>query len=182
MKTIEKTNTLSQPSNKMLSHSGQFYLQQLTQACWNTASSTLWPSVILSNFEIQKAKAIIFNDIARAIDPYKEAVMFCQRVLLTKEYIGLRAGRFIPLPSAWLNHDNEKGYAGTKKWYDKLIETRISMPLYKIIYKAFAEAVLEMAEEPSHANFRYWKNYFLEKKTPMLHQLFISTIAHSQYQ
>ncbi|HEY6914609.1 MAG TPA: hypothetical protein VI413_08035, partial [Paludibacter sp.] len=92
------------------------------------------------------------------------------------------SNRFAPLPSLWFNPENEKGFAGTKQWYRKVYEARQSLPNYKIELKALAEAVLEVSTEPTQNNFHYWKNYFIERKTPGLLSLFLITVANQQFQ
>ena len=156
-------------------------LHSLIHACWSVAYTSLWNTCTFSTSEKEYAMQAIKKLLVTAKDVYKEAIRFCERVLLAKEYINCQAGRFIPLPTVWFNSNNDKGYAGTKKWHDHLLSVRASLPLHKIEYKAFAEAALEMMEDARPEIFAYWKSYFTEKRTPVLLQLFMATVANSQF-
>jgi cyclophilin family peptidyl-prolyl cis-trans isomerase len=43
---------------------------------------------------------------------------FCERIKLAKKYVDRYFHRYIPHPVIWFNKRNEKGFAGTKSWYD----------------------------------------------------------------
>ena len=73
------------------------------------------------------------------------------------------------------------GFAGTKRWFDKLLLQRASVPGYKIQLKVFAEAVLEINETPSGRNFHYWRGYFIERGCQGLLNLMLSTVANCVY-
>jgi hypothetical protein len=157
-------------------------LEQLVNTAWNFACTALWNDFAFSNKEAESAKRQIRLFFEPSGNLKKAYTVFCQRVLLAHQYLSNASNRFIPLPSVWLNPENEKGFAGTQQWYQKVYDARQSLPNYKIELKALAEAVFEVSIEPTQNNFHYWKNYFIERKTPGLLSLFLNTIANQQFQ
>lgn len=157
-------------------------LEYFVRIAWNFAHTALWNDFAFSNKEVETAKQQIEILFARCNDLKKAYTIFCQRVLLARHYLCKNANRFVPLPSAWLNPENENGFAGTRQWYQKISDARQSLPNYKIELKALAEAVFEVSIEPTQNNFHYWKNYFIERKTPGLLSLFLNTVANQQFQ
>jgi hypothetical protein len=156
-------------------------LVPLVNTAWNFAYSSLWNCTQFSQKEIETAKEKIFEFFILSKNPAKVFSIFCQRVLLARYYLSKHAGRSVPLPSVWLDRNNEYGFAGTKAWYDEIRSIRESLPNYKNDLKAMAEAVLEFSEEPTIQNYRYWRTYFIDKQTPGLLNLFQITAAQQLY-
>ncbi|TCZ74057.1 hypothetical protein [Flaviaesturariibacter aridisoli] len=127
---------------------------------------------------MELAKASIYDYLTLARDPRRAFLSFCQRVLLARHYVLSGEGRYIPLPSVWLDKKNELGFAGTKNWFREIRAIRASLPNYKAEIKALAEAVLEFSEEPTFQNYQYWRSYFIDKQTPGLLSLFQVTAIH----
>lgn len=148
------------------------------QAAWNLAYASFWDQLDFSILELESAREFISAFISNSTNPYENYLEFCQRVLMAFGYIKTGNGKYIPLPSIWFNNTNDKGFKGTLKWMDDLNCKRRSVPLYRIELKAMAEAVLEMVEEPTVANFRYWKTYLLERKQEWLYSLLISVVMN----
>lgn len=154
-------------------------VEHLVDAAWNFAYSSLWNSTQFSPKEIQRTKEKIEEFFILAKNPHKAFLSFCQRVLLARQYVTNAKGRYLPLPSVWFDRNNEWGFVGTAKWFYEIRRTRDSLPSYKEELKALAEAVLEYSETPTAQNFTYWRNYFIEKGTPGLLNLFqVSAINH----
>jgi hypothetical protein len=143
-------------------------LAELVNTAWTFAYSSLWNCSLFSTKEIDAAKENIAVYLKLSNTPRTALLSFCQRVLLARYYLNNGTSRYIPLPSVWLDRSNEKGFAGTRQWYNEIKAVRESLPHYKAEIKALAEAVLEFSEEPTRQNFYYWKNYFIEKQTPGL--------------
>jgi len=162
-------------------HKDALQAECFAATAWNFAATTLWNDLVLSEKETEEAKLLIRDYLLRSDDLRRSYLAFCQRVLLAHQYLKSASNRFVPLPSTWLHPENAKGFAGTKQWYEKVIEVRRSVPRYKIELKALAEAVWELAQEPTPNNFQYWRNYFIERKTPGLLPLFLNTIANQQF-
>lgn len=152
----------------------------LVNNAWLCAYSSLWRNKIFSEKEITKAKELVRSYVTTAGDPRFSYLLFCQRVLLARQYLATHENSFVPLPSQWLSYENNNGFRGTKSWMEKVLTIRTSLPDYKIELKAFAEAVLEMSLEPTLSNFTYWKNYF--SSCDELLNLFLNTIALQQFQ
>ena len=107
--------------------------------------------------------------------------VFCQRVILARQYVLTSPVRYIPLPSVWLDKENALGFVGTKAWYLKIRDVRASLPNYKIELKAIGVALIELNENPTVRNFEYWKNYFIDKKATALLNLFLQSVANQQF-
>lgn len=156
-------------------------VEQFVNAAWNFAYSSLWNSTQFSSKEIRTTKQNIEVYFLLAKSPRNAFLSFCQRVLLARHYLTSNKGRYMPLPSIWFDKNNEYGFVGTKKWYAEIKDVRTSLPGYKEEIKALAEAVLEYSEEPTEKNFFYWRNYFIEKGTPGLLNLFQVTAINQHY-
>jgi hypothetical protein len=171
-KTIEKKPKATQSVVTM---------NNLTDVCWQFAATVLWPSTHFSTNEIAEAKNSISIYITLSRDSVKAYSIFCQRVLLAKEYVSYNSVRYLPLPSVWLNPQNAKGFAGTRAWYKQMEETRASLPFYKIELKALAEAVWDMTFDPTERNFRFWKDYFIQRNATQMLNYFLNTVANLQF-
>ena len=154
---------------------------QLVDTAWNFAYTALWNNIVLSRAEKEAAKNCIKEFITGSKNQLHAYKAFCQRVLVTRQYINSQQGRYVPIPSIWLDKENEHGFVGTKEWYKNIIAVRASLPNYKTELRAFAEAVLEMNTEPTTKNFQYWRNYFIDRKAPGLLTLFLATVANQQF-
>lgn len=156
-------------------------VEQFVNAAWNFAYSSLWNSTQFSSKEIRTAKEKIEDYFTLAKNPRSAFLSFCQRILLARQYVNQVKGRYMPLPSVWFDKNNEYGFVGTKNWYAEIKAVRSSLPNYKEEIKALAEAILDYSEEPTAQNFTYWRNYFIEKGTPGLLNLFQVAAINQQY-
>lgn len=148
----------------------------LINTAWNFAYAALWNNVKFSVKETEAAKERIAAYLLSE-NPDKTFLVFCQRVLLARHYVMKNPGRYIPLPSVWLDANNKLGFAGTQRWYDDVRTMRESMPAYKTGIKALAEAVLELSKDPSPGNYEYWRSYFIDHQTPgLLNLLQVATV------
>jgi hypothetical protein len=156
-------------------------LTTLTKLLWNIAYTALWNGSIFSTQEktntLDAIKAYLVHE-DNLEHAYTEMV---QRILITRRYLQKDPQRFVPLPSIWFEATNIYGYNGTASWFADIRLTRLSLPLYKLSLKAFAEAILEMAEEPGAKNFHYWREYFIERNCQGLLNLFLATVANLNY-
>jgi hypothetical protein len=156
-------------------------LSFLVDTAWNFAYSALWNTTLFSDKEVKAAKARITDLFSSSKNSDKAFIDFAQRVILARHYISSNKGRYIPLPSVWLDHDNEKGFAGTKQWLSEIKSIRSSMPNYKIVIKELAEAALDYSSEPSNLNYNIWRNYLLSANAPGLFNLFQTFIINQQF-
>lgn len=157
-------------------------LQTAINAAWNVARTSLWNTCIFSAKETEDAKEWIRFYFLQCKDINKAYAAFCQRVLLTRQYLGGGSNRYVSLPSVWFNPENKHGFAGTRNWYLQLKAIRESLPLYKKELKAFGEAIWELQQDPTPANFHHWRSYFIDAKANSLLNLFLSTVANQQFQ
>lgn len=152
----------------------------LADAAWNFAHTALWNDVQFSSKETENAR----QKIAAFLEGHnaeKAFVAFCERVLLARHYITKAPGRYIPLPSIWLDNNNKLGFAGTERWHDDIKTVRDSVPGYKTGIRALAEAMLELSRDPSANNYRYWRNYFIDHNAPGLLNLFQAAAIQQLY-
>lgn len=169
-----KAETISKPSLRVIKGylNTNAEVQQLVDSAWNFAYNALWGMTIFSSKEIETSKARIYEYLTLSKISRKAFLSFCQRVLLARQYITQVKGRYIPLPSVWFDKDNANGFVVTRKWFSEIKAVRESLPNYKQEIKALAEAVLEFSDEPSIKNYQYWRQYFIDKGTPGLLNLF----------
>jgi hypothetical protein len=156
-------------------------LSALTNVAWQVAYTALWNGLVFSDKEIADAKTSINNFILLNGNNDTAYSEFVQRVLLARNYILNNPGKYIPIPTVWLNEDNTMGFAGTKRWFDKLIITRASFPDCKKELPIFAKAILMLHENYSAINFHYWRSYFVEHEEQRLLNLLLSIVANSFY-
>jgi hypothetical protein len=157
-------------------------LAHFVEAAWLATYTSLFNGTVFTTQHIQHTKATLrqwlLNQPNTAM-AYQELV---QRVLLAKWYVSKHGYKYFPAtPMEWLDDNNLNGFAGTQKWYIQLMQKRAAMPLYQLVLKAFAEAVLEMHEEPSGRNFHYWRSYFIEHDSQQLLNLFLSVVAWGRF-
>ena len=149
-----------------------------TKAAWNLSYSAFWELLEFSVVEIETGRQFIHEFICNGNDPYENYMAYCQRVLMAYSYIKNENGKYISLPSVWFDKTNDKGFIGTARWIEALNNKRRAIPLYRIELKAMAEGVLEMNEDPTVQNFRYWKTYLLDRKQEWLYSLFVSVVMN----
>jgi len=173
---IQQTKNYGSPASEKGFTTPARQQAQNVNTAWNFAYSALWNTVKFSTKEIELAKQKIAAHL-RSENPDKALLAFCQRVLLARDYVTKNPGRYIPLPSVWLDDKNKLGFSGTQRWYDQISDIRKSLPAYKTGIRALAEAVLEVSKDPSRGNYEYWRSYFIERNTPGLLNLFqITTV------
>jgi hypothetical protein len=147
-------------------------LAALTETAWHTAYTALWNCTQFSTAETDTAKKAIGAFIQLHRTPEKGFVVFCQRVAIAKFENGLGFPVKSWLPSDWFDWRNDEGFIATKQRFDTIERTRASLPLYKQGLKAFAEAVLEFSQEPTVRNYKFWRQYFIDREKPQLLELF----------
>ncbi|MBL7748766.1 MAG: hypothetical protein JNM19_15115 [Chitinophagaceae bacterium] len=160
LRVITPDNT---PANNEMVH--------LVNTAWLFACAALWNHLQFSAKETANAKQKIEALLSKE-DKEKAFLNFCQRVLLARQYVTKTPGRYIPLPSVWLDDNNKLGFTGTENWYNKINSVRQSLPAYKEEIRAMAEAILELSKEPSSKNYQYWRSYFIDHRSPGLLNLF----------
>ena len=134
-------NRTNSTKGKMYAHPATIKL--FTDATWQFAHSVLWNDQPFSKAETALSKhyiseyyeAIPAEQFTKTVSAHFSA--YCQRVLMARKYVDRSPYRYIPRPYIWLDRRNPKGFAGTKKWYERMWRRRF---LQRII----AEARLEM--------------------------------------
>ncbi|MFY7936773.1 MAG: hypothetical protein ACOVOQ_05315 [Flavobacterium sp.] len=153
-------------------------MQQKINAAWLVAYTALWNGTVFSTTEQQQTKQLIEQFLQANTDTNAAYNAFVQRVLMARMYIQKNHKALAVTPTEWLATNNNNGFVGTATWYTQLQEKRQAMPLYRLELKAFAEAILDMEEEPTARNFHYWRSYFIERNHQGLLNLFLSCIGN----
>jgi len=170
------------PLSVINGHAGkEKIIQQLVNTIWRIAYTALWNGEVFSTTEKQEAMRLIKLHLLQHDDLHTGYMQMAQRTLLARQYVNALPGRYIPLPSEWLRFNNSKGFMGTAEWLEKLQTKRVAAPLHRIELKVFAEAVLEMAEEPCAKHFHYWREYMIERGWQGMLNLFLATMANMEY-
>lgn len=108
-------------------------IKLLTDATWEFAHNILWNGYPFSKAEINLAKLFIreyYEEIPAekfTETAHRQFTAYCERILLAKEYVSRFSHRYIPHPCIWLDKENPKGFAGTKRWYLENLEKRSRM-------------------------------------------------------
>jgi hypothetical protein len=153
----------------------------LAAIAWIFARCLLWNDLEFSALEEQRAQEQILTLLNRCADARRGFKSFCQRVMLAQQYLSRSEDRYLPLPTQWLDPGNEQGFAGTRNWLRRIEAARASLPCHRQELKAMAEAVLEMHEEPTPANYQYWRSYFIQAAEKRLLELFQQYLAALQW-
>lgn len=96
--------------------------------------------------------------------------------MLSRQAMRRQGQDHIPVrPGRWLNATNAAGYEASLPAFLFLQESRKRVPLYRAELKALAQAILEMAEEPSAPLFREWVQWFGQRRA--VGELFLFTMC-----
>jgi hypothetical protein len=147
-------------------------LTALINTAWHTAYTTLWNCTQFSTAEIDNAKKAIGLFLQQYKTPEKGFIAFCQRVVLGKTQDIFLCPIDYWLPAQWFNCNIANGFALTRVRYEEIEKKRASLPMYKQELKAFAEAVLEFSQEPTVRNYKFWRQYFIDRNKPDFLELF----------
>ncbi len=111
------------------------------------------------------AKSFIRGFIGNSSNAYPLFAEFCQRILMARHFLCMNPHYcFRDSMMGWLDPENKKGFAGTRPWFENLLDKRTKDAAHLLELKAFPEAILELAEERSADNFHYWNNWFHERQ------------------
>ncbi|MFZ5552483.1 MAG: hypothetical protein ACOZCO_05150 [Bacteroidota bacterium] len=103
-------------------------IDELTQKAWDYAHAILWQKHPFSEKEVKEAKKQIrkyFEAIPLEIFfiAYSDLFLeFCTRIILTREYIERKPGRYVTHPAVWFSSENKFGFPGTKRWFNNLLD------------------------------------------------------------
>lgn len=100
-------------------------IQLMVDVSWDFAHNHLWNNYPFEKEEVEKVKKFIRRYYG-AIHPERftqvannRLKVFCERVMLARKYVLRFPYRYIPSPGIWFDPKNEKGFRGTKKWYER---------------------------------------------------------------
>ncbi len=149
-------------------------ITRMVNTAWHVLSAGLFPAAVADKASCAMAKAFIKTFLEQEGKAYDHFAEFCQRILMVRYYMACRPDFQIRYDvNSWLNPSNKLGFAGTAPWFATLADNRSINRIHKIELKAFPEAILELAEEPTPEIFHYWNNYFIEKRAVDVQRLFM---------
>jgi hypothetical protein len=122
---------------------------------WVVLRVLLFEHLGFSLDERTKAKMLLNANLQK-----QDLVTFVERVLLHRE----REGQLSCPASFFLDPYNALGFVRSAGWMRDLEAMREKLPSYKLESRALAEALSELATDPSRKTFRYWQYYFTERK------------------
>lgn len=150
-------------------------------AAWNFAHTILWPEQTFSKEDIKSTLDSINSYFDLAANKKKAFICFCERIILTEQYVCARPERYVPNPSVWFNRNYEFGFAGTKSWYQRVQLKREEIPGYLQQISVIANYYLEYSLNPSARIFTRGRKKLLELRAYELLQYFYNTIIHLNY-
>jgi hypothetical protein len=149
-------------------------IASLIKVCCDAAYVILWNGSFWSDAEKKDVAYAVKRFLLNAKNLQDGYTAFIQRLILARQHMHTESGLIVQAPDAWFDERNKKGFTRTSVMFDLLQHRRRERPLYKIGLKGFADALIEFAEEPSAKNFHYWRNYFAERNSQHLLNLFLS--------
>lgn len=155
----------------------QHTIKHMVDACWKAAYVILWNGGFFSTNEENEAKARIKCILINAPDLENGYRAFVERILLSRRYLRTDIESLRQSPAEWFFTTNKRGFCRSSQWYEAVVQKRTAKPLYALGLKAFADAVLEMQEDPSSTTFHYWRGYFLERNSQGLLNLILAYAA-----
>jgi hypothetical protein len=150
-------------------------VQQLTDIAWTFAYTSFWNGMEFSASETNAAKALMQHFIQSG-PPLQQYYELVQRILLARQYLLRHPGTYVSLPTDWLQEP--KGFAGTQRWYEAVEKRRTQLPGYQRFLKALPEAVLDVQQCNTAADFHYWRSWFAERGAQESLNLFLSVVAN----
>jgi hypothetical protein len=169
-KTIETVNSLAKAE--------EIIITRLTSIAWKIAYTSLWNGTDFSRTENQKTKTAIRQFLLGTDSIEKNYEEFVQRVLLARQYIINNPGKYLPVPSEWLNENNKLGFAGTQKWFQQMQQKREAIPAFRNEWRDFGWAIWQVNGKGADRYFHQWRSYYAEKNQSMLN-LYLATVANS---
>ncbi len=152
----------------------------LIDAAWHFAYSALWHHEIISPKEITNCKEFIRHFFQLQVNSKKALIIFCERVLLAKEYFVRYPGQLSP-PSIWLHHQNDEGFTTTLTWYQQMLVRRQQVPDFRNDLQIVTHYYLQYAVKPSAKWVKDCRNQLMRLKANDLLQIFYNSIIHIQY-
>jgi hypothetical protein len=156
-------------------------IEKLTHAAWQFAHAILWQEQQFYPKEIERTTLEITEYFRLSTDPQKAFIAFCERVVLTNNYLSGEQSRYLPQPSIWFNKNFPHGYTGTLPWYHKMQYMRQQVPNYKEGINTLAHYYWQYTIRPSKKTFAACRKKLLQLKEYGLIRLFYNSIIYSQF-
>lgn len=156
-------------------------LQEEVHSAWAFAAAALWNGRQFSPLEAAAAKIQIGMHLFSTSLPEAALEVFCQRVMLAKQYLLPPSGSKPAVPSQWFAPDNESGYKATEALFAELERQRIYEPSAMPGIKLLSAAVCGFAKTPGGENYRSFREQLTAMKEPGLAQVFQIYAANRAY-
>ncbi len=155
-----------------------FYLGKVA---WNFAHALLWSEQKFTDDEIRQAKEHLITYFKEATHRKKALIAFCERIILTKNYLASKEQSVLPSPSIWLNPKYHQGFPETKGWLQAVEETRKNVPGHLKHYTVLANHYYLYCLHPSKGILQQCHDRLVDMNAKSLLQSFYTTIYHFNY-
>jgi hypothetical protein len=157
---------------------------RLVNGAWLFAHTVLWHSQEFNEAEVELAKEEIEKLILHPslLVSREKFIAFCERVLLTYQYLQRKPNRFVPHPLKWLSPHYEHGYAGTKSWYLDVIHERQYIVVHRFELKVLAESFYCFMMQPCKESFLKGKKALCAYADEEILQLYNNLIINHTYE
>jgi hypothetical protein len=156
----------------------QEQLQHFTTVSWLAAYTILWNGKQFSPKELKQALQQIRSFLLNATDLNTGFTELVQRLIIARQQLPSDYGSTRTLPSVWFSAGYPHGLASTQSAYNSLLKRRSVNPLYRIGLKSFADALLQVYENPSTENYHYWRSWFQQRHSNRLLNILLAFIAN----
>lgn len=155
--------------------------ERVVDAAWKFAYCALWREQAIRPAEIKAAKEHLHLYFQQSADTRKAFIAFCERVLLTHQYISKGGNRYVPNPSLWLNSQYAYGFAGTKQWHEKYLAQRREIKGYLEGIAAVAKGYWDYTAAPSGKAFNDCRKKLVQLREMFGLQIFYNAIICLQF-
>ena len=159
----------------------KMHVHYLSKVAWNFAHAILWNEQKFSDDEIATAKEHLVAHFRECPHRKKALIAFCERIILTKNYLAAKGEQPLPAPTIWFNPKYHQGFPETKSWYQAIEETRKSVKGHLKHYTVLAKYYYLYCLHPSPAILNQCRDKLMELKANSLLRHFYSTIYHFNY-
>lgn len=149
----------------------------LSEVAWNFAYALLWSDLKFSDEEIEEVKEQLISYFYNAPHRKRAFISFCERIILTRNYLIAKKDAALPAPAIWLNPDFHQGFPETKSWYQAIEQTRKHTPGHLKHYTVMANHYYLYVLKPAPSIISQCRAKLLELKAKSLLELFYNAIA-----
>ena len=150
----------------------------MAETCWQLAAVTLWNEQEFSGKNRERCTATFHQELLQGYDPFKKYLQLIERIMLCRENKEYSEFEYNMPPAKWLISKAQGSFIWSNRilWHTNML--RRSVTLFQLERKALGEALFEMAETPTAANYQYWISWFRNKRAITELGLFVLITTH----